>query len=474
MRLSNKHSNTQAVSFADFKGGFNCTSAQEMIESNELAQCLNMDVDTSSGLLKVVDGNKNIFTPPAGTSIKSLIYDKINKIWLVVDISNKVYTINLTAEIPVLSATIGTLTGALFPVYAAWESGVLIASGGHLQYYDGTALTTLSASPAVCTEVYIKSGRVLANDLTAGNESNIYWSATGDETTWSDDSNDDSTSKWLEVGYKDGGKIIAFVPMSADVLVIKNNKCVYRVTGEYPNWTVVEISRNVDCSARLGYYPEGTSVYILGNGRMQYLDTSQFYGDIKAADVGTKVSTKLSALDLDNPRMIYVPPLNQVWIPLQQRYVLVYDCTTKSFFQRRFVQEGIIDVVSVGTTIFIVRPSSICKVVPHLGYDNGEKMMWRFAGKRLISSDDFLLKRASVNITPHFDTLIEGNIKVGGIMFPLPTPYMAYRVWHNYSRIYHNRRHVMGANERSYNLYESGQDVYENFRTCLSQLFTGI
>ena len=48
-------------------------------------------------------------------------------------------------------------------------------------------------------------------------------------------------------------------------------------------------------------------------------------------------------------------------------------------------------------------------------------------------------------------------------MFPLPTPYVAFRVWHNYSRIYHNRRHAMGANERCYNLYDAGQDVYENF-----------
>ena len=463
MRLSDKHNNTTTLTFANFSGGLNSTTAQEMISDNELSRCLNMDIDTQSGLLKVVDGNKNIFTPPDGTKIKSVFYDIINRIWLVVDTNNAAYTIDLTADKPAFSATLGTLTGTLFPCYASWESGLLIASGGKLQYYNGTALVALENSKDHCSAVYVKTGRVVTNDLTAENQSNIYFSATGDETTWADTSGDDSTGKWTEVGYKDGGKVIAFVPMSQDMLIIKNNKCVYRLTGDYPNWAVVEVSRNVDCISPHAFYPEGTSVYIVGNNRMQLLDTNNFYGDIKASDIAAKVSDKLKTIDAGNPRMIYVPPLNQVWIPLEQRFVLVYDCTAKAFFMRRFVGEGIVDVVSVGTTIFIIRPSSICKVVSNLGYDNGKKMMWSFASKRLISPHDFLLKRASVNITPHFDTLIEGNFKIGGIMFPLPTPYVAFRVWHNYSRIYHNRRHVMGANERCYNLYDAGAEVYENF-----------
>ena len=48
-------------------------------------------------------------------------------------------------------------------------------------------------------------------------------------------------------------------------------------------------------------------------------------------------------------------------------------------------------------------------------------------------------------------------------MLPLPTPYRAFRLWHNYSNLYHNRRRVCAANERSYNLYDTGVIVYENY-----------
>ena len=316
MQISAKH-NQITISYNNFSGGLNTTTAQEMINENELSRCLNMDIDTQSGLLKVVDGNKNIFTPPDGTKIKSTMYDSINNIWLVVDKNNAVYTIDLNVTNPALSATLGMLTGDLFPCHVAWENGLLIASGGKLQYYNGTALVTLANSRAACSVVYVKKGRVLTNDLTVEFQSNIYFSAVGDETTWADMSGDDSSGKWLEVGYKDGGKVIAFVPMAQDMVVIKNNKCAYRLTGDYPNWSVVEVSRNVDCISPLAFYPEGTSIYVVGNNRMQLLDTNNFYGDIKAFDVSTKVSDKLKTIDTENPRMIYVPPLNQVWIPLQ-------------------------------------------------------------------------------------------------------------------------------------------------------------
>lgn len=461
MRLSNKHSNTQTVSFNNFSGGLNMSNSREMIGETELSECINMDVDTSNGLLKVVDGNKRIFTVPDGTSLQSIYYDKINKLWLVSDTAHKLYSIDLTIAAPVLSL-LGTLTGTVYPVYASWESGVLVASGGQLQYYDGKTFTTLTNAPKASTAVYIAAGRVLVNDFTSGNESNIYWSSTGDETTWKDDTNDASSGKWLEVGYKDGGKIIAFVPMSSYIIVVKDNRHVYRVTGYFPNWSVDDVSRNVDCTSRLGFYAEGTSVYLFGAGRMQYLDTSQFYGDIKAADVGAKVSSKLQQVD-NNPRMIYVAPLNQVWIPLVERYVLVYDCTAKTFYQRRFNRVGIVDVSCVGTDIYILRPDCICRVTSKYGYDDGVKMMWRFASRKMVSSHDFLLKRASVEITPWIETLMEGNFKAGGIMLPLPTPYTSYKIYGNKTPIYHNRHHICGENQREYLLYESGPEIYENY-----------
>lgn len=486
-RLADKHNNTQSIVFANFSGGLNTTSAQEMLAENELWRCENMDCDTASGLLKVVDGNKRIFTPD-GISFRAMLYDKVNETFLLVDAEHKVYEITLLERIldgviapvngieqrqnedvlrviqnPTMSETIGTLTGTEYPVTAQWEDGLLIASGGKLQYYHNHTLTTLDNSPSAVTAVYVRGGRVLCNDRTAGHESNIYYSAAGDEASWEDRSGDDSTGKWLEVGYKDGGKIISFVPMSSDVIILKDNRCVYRLLGEYPDWTISEVSRNVEAIGPLGFYAEGTSVYVLGRGIMQFLDIGQYYGDIKAADVGTKVTDRLLSVP-KNPRMIHVPAMRQVWIPLKDRYVLVYDLTLHAFFQRRFSIEDIVDVVCVDSNVFIVKPHGIFITMAHSSYDDNEKVLWRFVSRRLISHNDFLLKRVSANITPWFHIISEGNFKIGGVMLPLPTPYVANRIWHNYSRIYHNRRRLCGDNERTgYNLYEAGDQIYENF-----------
>ena len=459
MRLSCKHSNQQTMQYADFSGGLNTSVAQEMIAQNELAVCENMDVDTNTGLLKVVDGNKKIMSPPTGKTFSAMMYDTINNVFLVVDSGHTVYKTDM-ADNAVLTS-IGTLTGALYPVGTAWESGVIIASGGQLQYYNGSALTTLVNSPKQSSFVYTREGRILTNDLTSGRESNIYWSSVGDEETWADSSGDDSTGKWLEVGYKDGGKITAFVPMAQDILVIKDNNCVYRVSGSYPNWSVSEVSRNCHCMGRLAWYSDGINAYVMGRNQIQILQGGAYYGDIKSADVGVKVESKLSSVD--TPRMIYIKSLNQVWIPLKERYTLVYDCTVHAFYQRRWNTAGIVDAMSVENDVYVMRPASVCKVAKHYGYDDGSKMRWRFVAKRNVSMHESLLKRAEVNIMPFFTQLIEGNFKIGGVMLELPEPMRAFLIYGNKSRIYHNRQHILGKDQRLYNLYDTGEEIYENF-----------
>lgn len=461
MKLSSKHGNERTIEFNSFAGGLHTSTAQEMIAENELAACMNMEACSSTGLLKVVDGCERVFTPPSGVTLQAVIYDKINSVFLVVDTAHKVYTITLAADKPVLSAAIGTLTGTLFPVYIAWENGIILASGGQLQYWNGTALTTLANSPKMSTFVYAKNGRLITNDLTSGNESNLYFSATGDEETWADQSNVDSSGKWIEVGYKDGSKITAFMAMGQDLAVLKSNRCVYRLTGAYPNWAVDEVSRNVDCSGRQAWYVDGENLYIMGATEIQLLNTGQFYGDIKSQNVADKVSDKLEKA---TARMMFVPTLQQVWIPLNDRYILMFDVKLQAFYMRRLEEEDIADVCCAGNDTWIVRPSSIAKIKKHCGYDMESKMQWRFLGKRMVNEmNNYLLKRGNVGITPYFDTLIEGNIRIGAIALPLPTPYAAFKLYHNYSKVYHNRRHVCGANERSYNLYDTGDMVYENY-----------
>ena len=132
---------------------------------------------------------------------------------------------------------------------------------GKLQYFDGTKLKTLDSSPFVIYDgknnqvtmenpiaenVFVRQGRVC---FTSG--SKIYYSAIGDENFYFDDTNRKDTAKWIEVGYKDGAKIKAVVSLSNDVLIIKDNKKVYRLAGENPQWQLAEVASEVNCSGRL-------------------------------------------------------------------------------------------------------------------------------------------------------------------------------------------------------------------------------
>ena len=113
-----------------------------------------------------------------------------------------------------ISNALGTLSGDLYPICASWEDGILIASGGALQYFNGTQLITLNSPTA--TSVCVQAGRILITD-----ENNIRYSSVGDETNWVEETNDDSSAKFIEAGYKDGGKLLAMVNLSSDVLIIK-------------------------------------------------------------------------------------------------------------------------------------------------------------------------------------------------------------------------------------------------------------
>ena len=82
----------------------------------------------------------------------------------------------------------------------------------------------------------------------------------GDEETWLTNSSDESSGVFVEAGYKDGGQLLAMVNLSQDVLIIKNNRRVYRLSGEYPDWQMNEVSRDVEARGRLSVCAVADSV----------------------------------------------------------------------------------------------------------------------------------------------------------------------------------------------------------------------
>ena len=191
MRLSSKHRNAKTMIRADFSGGLNCSTNPDGIKENQLAVCENMEVDHSTGRLKTVAGTKELIKFSSGTKIIAAAYDEINRKILVVLSDKSLYAIDASKQtIDNMSYVIvnGSINGELYPISAAWEDGLLIATGDKLQYFDGLNLKTISTSPDKCTAVYVRAGRVVVTD-----EKNVRYSGVGDEENWTENTNDDST-----------------------------------------------------------------------------------------------------------------------------------------------------------------------------------------------------------------------------------------------------------------------------------------
>lgn len=417
MLLSQKHANQRREMFSDFTGGLNSLATEEMIDKTQLSEMMNMEIDSGVGLLRTVRGTENIYKLPEGMTYeyKSAAYDAITGTLFLFTNNNKIFA---TQDFSSTPHEVGTLTGSDSIVTTMWENGLLIASGGKLQYSVGLgSTTTITSSPEHCNGVYVRSGRVLVFD----NADNVLFSGVGDETDWEQDSNDPSSSLFAQIGYKVGGRIIGMVNMTKDILFIKSNGMIFRLENEYPDWNILELGRNVFCRGNAAYCNIGNNqVAILGSGVLQIISTTQDYGDMKPQNIGSHVSNELYSLPATT-RFRYVPPLNQLWCITDSKYVLIFDCKTGAFYQRYF-NSDCVDVVSVDNSVYVIKKNAICKLVDAF-YDDLLPLNFSARFKTNVSLNSYLVKRISVCITPLVSDYGDSDscFQLGTIRLPFPT-----------------------------------------------------
>ena len=152
MRLSTKHANQQSVMLQDFTGGLNVSCTENLIADNELSEVVNMEIDSNSKLLRTVQGTDTLYTTTEYT-FKSAAFDILNSALILFTEDNKILATKDFYEVK----EVGTLTGTGEVITAMWEDGILIASGGKLQYAKGTEpVETIDTSPEHCNGVYIR------------------------------------------------------------------------------------------------------------------------------------------------------------------------------------------------------------------------------------------------------------------------------------------------------------------------------
>lgn len=415
MRLSSKSEGDRVIRRGDFHGGLNTITVPEMIADNQLAECVNMDFNKSTGALQTSSGSITIFKAPANVNLTDCFYDRINNIFIVIDSNRNIYKTHLIDMVGDGTdfVLIGTLNGDKKPMAVMWESGLLIASGGKLQYWTGLELKTIASSPAVCNGVFVKNGRVWI-----WYKYTLVSSGVGDEENWTDTSSDDSTSKWIDVGYKEGEEgaadIVGVTALSSDIIIIKADGKIYRLNGNYPNWNLLEVARNVHILNRNSYCAIQDGVFILSRNSLFYLQTTQSYGDIEPQNVAVNITNLFNDLSLEDTKMEFIPSINQIWITSRGGSVIVYDLTFRAFLQREF-KNKVVDIVGNYISVLLVRSDKVTQLMQGIFVDEmysneANPINWRFTAKTYTSFYDYLLKRVRVTYVPFSENFDEANI----------------------------------------------------------------
>ena len=442
MRISSEHANQQTVRFSDFSGGLNTTDAPESIAENELSRSINVEI--YNGQLKTVAGDRAVYKS-SDVSFDNIIFDSIESKMLLTDTSRNIYLLEdgtLTSK--------GELTGKSEVQYAAWEDGVLIASGGKLQYYHGGTLETITNAPDVCRGVFIKQGRVWTfyDDV-------LKCSAIGDETAWTNDSNDSSSSQWLQVGYKDGGKIVGVCSLSSDILIFKDNRHAYHLAGAFPNWTLSEIGRQIDCKSYHACVALGNSTLALGRAKMQAVSVTDDYGDMMARDISQKIYQDI--ISLPTVRLRYLPSLNQVWLLGGTRSFLFLDANTGGWFTRKY-NDYVMDAVEADGSIYFLKHVGLYVLDASLQSDDGNTMLWRFKPKTLVSDNNYLIKRVRIDTTPFHVSYANEALYVGRVRLSITQPESAEWIYENSGTIYNSELGVLAVQSKA--LETNSEELY--------------
>lgn len=390
-----------AYNFSDFSGGMNTAQPPEQIADNEAELIMNYEYDynrlrtrggTSATLVSVDD------------NIKSFYYDAATEAYLLFGAgTDKVKGNIYLAYIGEPATLVGQLTGNERPVCCKFDGCIYIASGDKLQYFDYEQLFTVESSK-LCDNVFERFGRLVT---THRGDDNLYYSATGDaksKDAWTDNSNDDSSSKWLEVGYKDDGDIITCKPMANDLLVFKTNGRIYSVSGEYPAWNVSQVgeksyAEDIQKSIEI----VGDSVAFITRNGIRSVDTVQTYGNFTMNEIGYKFNKSLTA-NISNPMCWNVVSKRQLIIrpsSSNKKLLFIYQYNMMAGYELEFPFD-IEDMAETSNGIIILSGNALYRWSFEYSTDNGQPIKTKLVTRRLTTAVAFYTRK--------YDIQIEGDV----------------------------------------------------------------
>lgn len=393
------------ISFGDFTGGMNTAQPGSQIAENEAQLIENYEYDYNR--LRTRGGLSAPLITLEGDEIESFFYDQMTNGYLIFGKTPevekqtaKIYFADISSGVK----DVGTLTGRSRPVCCKFGGDIFIASGGKLQVYDFETLKTIDGS-YLCDNVFVRRGSVVT---THQGDDNLYYSSIGDaksEQAWVDDSDDDSSSKFVEVGYKDDGDIIACKAMSGDLLVFKSNGNIYSVSGEYPSWVVTQIGENSRADAtQKSIEIVGSNVVFITQGGIRGIESVLSYGNFSPSELGYKINKSLSesvykpmCWNLISKRQLVIAPDFRA-----RNRLFVYQYNMGAGYILTF-PEAISDMADTTDGISV----SISNRIHRWGFkeitDNGKPIKTRLITRKILSGVKFFTRKYDINITGEKD-----------------------------------------------------------------------
>lgn len=219
MRTSTKHTGREfSVQFPQLTGGLNLSLPPHEIGMNQIADGWNVwvtptgDFSSRPGALKI---NETEFPDPIAGGHYSSPLDKT----LVATYDKELYVLD---EGTGTKTKIGNLTGSDKPDFADFMGNCFIASGGALQMYNGSALSTvtsLSTNPAPSHAIFLEA---FENRLwVAETGSKLNFCGSRDYQDWGGDIEDSGGFIYIEDG--DGAQITGLGILDGIPVVFKGN-----------------------------------------------------------------------------------------------------------------------------------------------------------------------------------------------------------------------------------------------------------
>jgi hypothetical protein len=411
-KLANKHANAELVTFADFSGGLNLALPPESISNGELQEAVNLEFESDTGALKVRGGLAPVheFDEP----VTDIVNTADGSVLLVR--AGNVYQFN-TAVYGITD--LGAVDGDKPASAALWdEKNVAVCFGGHIYLYEPTgALTQIDTedAPAEAEILYVRGGRVCV--ASAGSDT-IRVSAVGDASNWIEDSEDDSTAKRLDIGYKDGRDIRAIAATLGTILVFKcpegqpERGRIYRLQGDFPDWAVTPYSEGESAWNAQSVANVGNDIMFLTREGMANISSVTEYGDFKLGWAGAKVNPRMSARLTALCSLQNVPEKSQLWVMdgvSGDVWVYHYSIGEGAWTTFSF-GEAVTAVGSSNGVTFVALGTKLYRMDDLLEFDygNGTHIDCRLKPKTIMRRNQVLLKQIMVR----FDTNEDSEIHV--------------------------------------------------------------